>query len=121
MRKHCDEYSEDDFDSEPRDREANRLAGVKADELVLIVGFEVEKNDAGDEAQQVCQRRNHIGLRSLALTVHREFSSSSGTMNPGSVGQGLICSRTYWGSQSACAARALRQDEVLESRRMQAT
>src|ERR1700731_202575 len=74
MRKDCDEYSEDDFDSEPRDREANRLTGVKADELVLVVGFEVEKNDAGDEAQQVCQCRNHVGLRSSALTVHREFS-----------------------------------------------
>src|SRR5208337_3615605 len=89
MRQDRDKHPEDDGDGEPRDRETDRLTRVKADVLVLIVRLEVKKNQAGDEAQQVCQRRNNVGLRSSAVTVHREFSFSSR--------QPLICSRTYQG------------------------
>src|ERR1700723_107019 len=82
MRQHCDEDAEDDGDSEPRYREANRLTSVKTDVLVLVVRLEVQENDAGDEAQQVRQRGNNVGLRFSVITVHREFSFSSRTMIP---------------------------------------
>src|SRR5208282_73495 len=116
MGQHRDKYAEDDADGEPRNREANRLARVKADELVLIVRFEIKKNQAGDEAQQVCQRRNYVGLRFSALTVHREFLLLISNDDPGSDPWLLICSRTHQGiAMRTRAARALRHDGLLES------
>src|ERR1039458_3900052 len=117
MGQHRDKYAEHDADGEPRNREANRLARVKADELVVIVRFEIKKDQAGDEAQQVSQRRNYVSLRLSALTVHREFLLGISNDDPGSDPCPLICSRTRQGiAMRWRAARALRHDGTGESR-----
>jgi hypothetical protein len=80
MGQYRDKHAEYDSDSEPRNRKPDRLARMKTDELVLVVRLEIKKNQAGDEAQQIGQRGNHVALRFSRLTVHRESSFSSRTM-----------------------------------------
>src|SRR5713226_5607401 len=80
---------------------------MEADERVLVVRFDVKKNQAGDKAQQVGQRRDYVGLRFTGFTVHRDFLLKAlGSRSERS--RNLICNRTGRGiAMRSHAARVL--------------
>src|ERR1700722_8787276 len=69
-RKHCDKDAQNDVQHDEGNRKDNRLPCVEAHEFVLIVGFQVEKDHPGYEAQQIGQSCDQPALRPSGLSVH---------------------------------------------------
>src|SRR5581483_11295494 len=75
--ENADENREHDGKNDRGDTEENRLVGVEADSLVLVVGTENQEDDPGDEAEQIAERAGSVlsetrrlcdGLRRCAVT-----------------------------------------------------